>query len=232
MFRYNNTVILQFDSDLTGNSGAGRLITVRDTSTQAKVTLYEDLAGTVEIANPVTSGNLGNYTFVVEGGLYDIIVNEGLVSEYKIKEVLIPTSSTTMINESKTALSGETVLEFPVVGPNATFYICGPNADDGRMCKNTDYTIISDTEIKLTNSLPEGTVIYGVKNDLEGAITAGVTTFNSRDGNVFPLDGDYDATQVTFTSNKDLTSTRVNTALDELKALTDKNKVLAMAGMV
>jgi len=223
MFRYNNTVILQFDSELTGNSGAERLVTVRHTATQIKATLYEDLAGTIEIDNPVTSDNLGNYTFVVDSGLYDVIVNEGLIGEYTIKEILIPSNTISLINEPKTLTSGQVDLEFLVVSSNATFYVCGQNADDGRMCAPGDYEIISPTEIRLANSFPEGTIIYGVQNDLEGVVTAGVITWNSRDGNVLPADADYEASQVTFSSSEGLSSNRVGAAIDEVKSITDDN---------
>lgn len=88
MKRYNNSIVLQFDDATTGNSGAGLPVTVRNSSTGVKATLYSsnDPVPENETPNPTLSGSIGNYTFFVEDGTYDIIINEGLAGEYTIQD--------------------------------------------------------------------------------------------------------------------------------------------------
>lgn len=86
MFKYNSSVVLQFDDDTTGNGGAGLLVTVRDNSTKIKATIYSDDVGTV-LDNPLTTGNKGNFGFFIDDGIYDTVINEGLASEFTVSHI-------------------------------------------------------------------------------------------------------------------------------------------------
>ena len=43
------------------------------------------------IDNPVFTNSTGNYTFDIEDGFYDIVINEGFLSEVKIENQQIAT---------------------------------------------------------------------------------------------------------------------------------------------
>lgn len=88
MERYNNSIVLQFDSQTTGNGGANIAVTVRDTVTKVKSILYSDDQGT-EMDNPTYSGPMGNYFFYIDDGRYDIVINEGNPGSYTIEDEAI-----------------------------------------------------------------------------------------------------------------------------------------------
>lgn len=89
MIGYNESVKLRNDGldDATGkvdlNAAIGVLVTVRVATvppgTGATATLYD--VNDIEIPNPVTTDQLGNYFFKVEEGTYDIIIKEGTGDE-------------------------------------------------------------------------------------------------------------------------------------------------------
>lgn len=80
---FNDSVVLQFDNASTGNSGVSIPVTVRDSVTGIKPTLFSD-DGVTETDNPVISGAKGNYSFYVADGTYDVIINEGVAGGYTL----------------------------------------------------------------------------------------------------------------------------------------------------
>ena len=82
---FNDSVVLQFDSKTTGNSGASIPVTVRDSETGVKAALFSDNLTTPTVTtNPVISGPKGNYSFYVADGTYDVIINEGVAGGYTL----------------------------------------------------------------------------------------------------------------------------------------------------
>jgi len=87
MKAYHNSAVLQFDDSTTGNAGAGVPVTVRLSSTQALVSIFD--LDEVAIANPTTTDSKGNYAFKTADGVYDIIISEGTGDEVKLEKVQI-----------------------------------------------------------------------------------------------------------------------------------------------
>lgn len=69
------------------------------------------------------------------------------------------------VTESQTLAGGQVTVTFSSVDTGLSqFYLSGINADNGRLTASTDYTIISSTQIQLTQSCPSETVITGVES--------------------------------------------------------------------
>ncbi len=88
MKKYLNSVVAKFDTTASGNAATGTTITVRDSSTGLKVTLYSD-DGVTQKDNPFTVDNNGNYEFYVADGRYDIYQDEGLATQLILRDVSI-----------------------------------------------------------------------------------------------------------------------------------------------
>ena len=91
MKAYHNSVVLRNDGQdaATGkfdlNAGVTKQVTVRINSSQALAIVYD--LNEVQIANPVTADNNGNYNFKAADDIYDVIISEGGPDEYKIEKV-------------------------------------------------------------------------------------------------------------------------------------------------
>lgn len=125
MKRYNRSIVLQFDSDSTGNGGAELPVTVRDSTTQIIAKVYS--ANDPILANEITdlkSDSLGNYTFYVQDGIYDIIINEGLTSQLTLKdEQIIDQALLALEKVGLTVVPGQTVysLENDMTSQNVVY---------------------------------------------------------------------------------------------------------------
>jgi hypothetical protein len=86
MQRYNNSVVLKFDSESSGNAAANIPVTVRVAETGFKATIYSD-NGVTETDNPVITDDLGNYGFYGADGIYNIVINDGKESQVTIPNV-------------------------------------------------------------------------------------------------------------------------------------------------
>ena len=80
MIKYEGSVFNQRETQDTGIAYVNATVTVRKTFTGAKASLFVD-DGITPTGNPVKSDSLGNYSFYVDSGEYNIILNEGLVTE-------------------------------------------------------------------------------------------------------------------------------------------------------
>jgi hypothetical protein len=87
MRTYANSVVNKFATDTTGNAGAGALVTVYTAGSTVKAQLF-DVLGAV-ITNPLSADDEGNYSFKVADGIYDLVINEGALSETKIDRLQI-----------------------------------------------------------------------------------------------------------------------------------------------
>ena len=91
MKAYHNSVILRNDGQDTAtgkfdlNAGVTKQVTVRINSSQALAIVYD--LNEVQIANPVTTDNNGNYKFKAADDIYDVIISEGQSDEHKIEKV-------------------------------------------------------------------------------------------------------------------------------------------------
>ena len=84
---YNNSIVVQFDTEANGNSGSLKPVTVFNAGTTNKASLT-DLIGT-PIDNPVIADISGNYTFNVTDGIYDLFIDYGLATQVPILNQLI-----------------------------------------------------------------------------------------------------------------------------------------------
>ncbi|HHZ69571.1 MAG TPA: hypothetical protein EYN54_04660, partial [Methylococcaceae bacterium] len=84
---YNNSIVIQFDTVESGNSGALKPVTVFNAGTTNKAVLT-DLAG-FPIDNPLQADSTGNYTFNAANGLYDIYIDYGLATQTSILNELV-----------------------------------------------------------------------------------------------------------------------------------------------
>ena len=95
MIKYEGSVFNQRETQDTGIAYVNATVTVRKTFTGAKASLFVD-DGITPTGNPVKSDSLGNYSFYVDSGEYNIILNEGLVTEKVITNVLITNNNVTV----------------------------------------------------------------------------------------------------------------------------------------
>jgi len=101
MATYNNSVTVKFDTAENGNAGAGASITVYLTGTTTKANITH--SGTPSDGNPMFADANGNYSFEVVSGVYDIVINEGNLSEQRLNETSIGTFAFTDIPQTITA---------------------------------------------------------------------------------------------------------------------------------
>jgi hypothetical protein len=87
MRTYADSVVNKFATDTTGNAGAGALITVYVAGSTVKAPLFDVLSAS--ITNPLAADEEGNYSFKVADGIYDLVINEGALSETKIDKIQI-----------------------------------------------------------------------------------------------------------------------------------------------
>ncbi len=92
MFKYNDSVVIQYDTVASGNAGAGAKITVYLTGTTTKAPLFQDNEIT-PLDNPVTADNKGNYCFNIADGVYDLVINKGQLTETDINGVQMASMS-------------------------------------------------------------------------------------------------------------------------------------------
>jgi|GEM_PF-2630850 len=95
MIKYEGSVFNQRESLATGIAFVNATVTVRKTYTGEKAALFSD-DGVTAIDNPVNSDSLGNYAFYIDSGEYNIVINEGLITEHTISNVLITNNNVTV----------------------------------------------------------------------------------------------------------------------------------------
>lgn len=110
MKKYTNTAILRQDSLTTGNADEGATVRVYIAGTATLATIYSD-NGVTAITQPFTTnsigdGNPGQFSFYSAGGLFDIVLNEGLATEVRLDNQSVSTE----VN----------VLDFGAVGDGVT----------------------------------------------------------------------------------------------------------------
>ncbi len=88
MKKYLNSVVAKFDTTQSGNAATGTTITVRDSSTGLRASLFSD-NGVTALSNPFTVDNNGNYEFYVADGRYNIIQDENLPTQLTLADVSI-----------------------------------------------------------------------------------------------------------------------------------------------
>lgn len=106
---YNNSIVIQFDTVESGNSGALKPVTVFNAGTTNKAVLT-DLAG-FPIDNPLQADSTGNYTFNAANGLYDIYIDYGLATQTSILNELVGEISVDvqLINDLSQAYEFDTI---------------------------------------------------------------------------------------------------------------------------
>lgn len=118
MQTYNNSVVLKFDDNTTGNADSGAPVTVRVASvvpgSGALATIYDN-QGT-QILNPLTTDTDGNYSFKAADGVYDIVVREDQASQYIIQNETLD-GSLSIVTQRTTAelVSSTTVFDISYV---------------------------------------------------------------------------------------------------------------------
>lgn len=87
MRRYNNSVVQQFDTQESGNAGAGTPITVRNQD-NSLASIFAD-SGVTPLDNPLRADDKGNYFFYVADGTYNLILEEGTPRQVTVSDVQI-----------------------------------------------------------------------------------------------------------------------------------------------
>jgi hypothetical protein len=87
MRTYANTVTNKFVTETNGTAGAGALVTVYTAGSAVKAPLFDVLGAA--ITNPLSADDEGNYAFKVADGIYDLVINEGALSETRIDRLQI-----------------------------------------------------------------------------------------------------------------------------------------------
>ena len=117
MKKYHGDIVIQFDTLATGNAGSNKLVTVYLTGTTNKADLFED-DETTPLDNPVAAGGIGNYSFKVANGTYDLVIDKDLGSEFSLTKVQIFDAETvvnsgTFNKHSVVVIGGQPVLDLP-----------------------------------------------------------------------------------------------------------------------
>jgi hypothetical protein len=87
MRTYADSVVNKFVTETNGTAGAGALVTVYTAGSTVKAPLFDVLG--VAITNPLSADDEGNYAFKVADGIYDLVINEGALSETRIDRLQI-----------------------------------------------------------------------------------------------------------------------------------------------
>tara|TARA_R110002033_G_C3897243_1_gene239808 strand:- start:34090 stop:36003 length:1914 start_codon:yes stop_codon:yes gene_type:complete len=98
MKKYLNSVVAKFDTTQSGNAATGTTITVRVNGTGAKAAIYSDNGSTAK-ENPFTVDSNANYEFYAPNGRYNVIQDEGLVTELSLTDVSIFDVDSFLVNE-------------------------------------------------------------------------------------------------------------------------------------
>jgi len=177
MATYNNSIVLQFDDIATGNAGADKFVTVYITGTSIKPDLTD--VGLNPISNPVQADDEGNYTFTLDSGNYDLVIDENLVTEVKIVNENISdglVSQCPAIEEERQILSqGQTTVNTISVDLNtASIHVSSPSIDSRKLELGLDYSLVDPKEITLISSFPSGTIFSAT-----GAVVVSSSTTKS-----------------------------------------------------
>ncbi len=169
MIKYNNTIVIQFDTTATGNAGSGKPVTVYLTGTNTKAFLFDE--NNQPVSNPTFSDSEGNYGFFIDAGTYDLVIDEALPTETRIDnepigvaDNFIPGGGTSIV-EQVTLSPGQTVVNLTTVNAfNCAFYIDGANEPAGRLGTNR-FTINTSAQITLSDSGTQLARVIAVEND-------------------------------------------------------------------
>lgn len=84
--------------DKAGNELPAATVDVYNTGTLTRSSLFSNNAGTIPLANPLTSTSRGLVQFYVEQGIYDLVITKGnytsSLSSYSISDLVGPTGAT------------------------------------------------------------------------------------------------------------------------------------------
>lgn len=143
MRRYNNSVVQQFDTQESGNAGAGTPITVRNQD-NSLASIFAD-SGVTPLDNPLRADDKGNYFFYVADGTYNLILEEGTPRQVTVSDVQIfdQTVISTLDFVPIPVTEGQTVVTLQRAVTNAVVNI------DGRILinsipNNPSYTVSTD----------------------------------------------------------------------------------------
>ena len=183
MKAYHNSVVLKFNDETTGNSGAAATIKV-NVSGGGLATIY-DLDGD-GIGNPFNADSLGNYSFKAANGIYDIIISEGTANEVTLGKVNIDLNA--FEKEAITGVNGQTtyVLQTLTVSPATTVWI-----NSGLQHQSLSaYTVdVNANSITLSESPQEGDLIEVWSSPI--VVSGPVTAAQGSKENPYTFDSTY-----------------------------------------
>tara|TARA_R100000544_G_scaffold16105_1_gene7635 strand:- start:8084 stop:10438 length:2355 start_codon:yes stop_codon:yes gene_type:complete len=111
--------------------------------------------------------------------------------------------------------AGQTLVSVALDASNSSFYVSTPNSLGGKLVLNTDYVVVSSSQIQLLNTFPTGSVIT------ENGIAIEQTVV------------DREATAITkYIKAEDFGFTHINTGLDNLTALTAAYNACPSGGII
>ena len=108
MRHIQDSVVIKYDTEETGNAGSFKPVTVFRTGTTNKAQLFD--INLNPIGNPVLCDEDGNYEFTIDDGTYDIYVDYGLPTQQSSLKQQIAN-----IIENAPLSPGDTVISFDTV---------------------------------------------------------------------------------------------------------------------
>lgn len=102
---------------------------------------------------------------------------------------LLETNPTLGLGETKILSAGQTIVNLSVINAfTSSFYVSNGNNDRGRLIPQVDYTATGTASIELTESYPDGTILYGISPEfiepvLTDKTTQNITFYVSNSGN-------------------------------------------------
>ena len=180
MKAYHNSVVLRNDGQDTAtgkfdlNAGATKQVTVRINSSQALAIVYD--LDEVQIANPVTTDNNGNYKFKAADDIYDVIISEGGPDEYKIEKVDIVEVSSLIKDLSQAYVFGS----IPIMQSSLIAFPIGKSVKVSG--ENGQYINFIVTNVNTNLSLVGGNFAQRL-TDYQGGLIADVSDLSSASDN-------------------------------------------------
>lgn len=115
------------------------------------------------LAAAVLDNDAVSYLFLREH-----LLNNEYVKEQDLPDFILSAENfiLTTNNENVELTSGQTVVTLSgITTVQASVYVSGPNVDTSRLVKTIGFTVDSDTQITLTESYPEGTILSVWQNE-------------------------------------------------------------------
>lgn len=194
MATYNNSVINKFDTGENGNAGTGASVTVYLAGTTTKASITHDSLDPT--SNPMFADSNGNYSFEVSSGTYDIVINEGNLSEQRLDSTLI---GEVVFSDYPQTITAPYTFQVPSINDNgvfiSTYFIDGVAGDNGGVTLQANGAYILNEFDRSNNNTGTSLTRVTTEAGAEARITKRLTVDD------WSASGTIDLTNVTNISN-------------------------------